>query len=226
MVTFPHLKVNIFLVHRGSPWSVTIDPGREGTPSRQPILLSPSQSHLDSLRKSTEESRLFTRANLVLRPALLRWGWVLLKRTRILSGIQLTAYFIEIFVVETKRFVSSFVNVTLTRQTCGQRSSRAAESKRRAIGNYFSTDKSFRFHNKNFDEIRCKLYSTENPRSFEKYPTPPQIDFFIWEKIAMDLIDFWRFFAIFCDFFLGNQIRHREKTEEDCKDLLPSLFPF
>ena len=32
---------------------------------------------------------------------------------------------------------------------------------------------SFRFHNKNFDEIRCKLDSTENPRSFEKYPTPP-----------------------------------------------------
>ena len=193
--------------------------------------------------------------------------------------------------MDTKRFVSSFVNVTLTRQTCGQRSNRAAESKRRAIGNYFperncymfliskcrwdqdlclcttsvlafgepqrngkfrennvfwrrktlilplrcgfpnastevvysprsrsplhfdfwniqqirsenpfpitrrllsaallerwpqvfprqdhvykTTDESFRFHNKNFDEIRCKLDSTENPRSFEKYPTPP-----------------------------------------------------
>jgi len=44
-----------------------------------------------------------------------------------------------------------------------------------------------------------------------------QIDFFIWEKIAID------FFAIFCDFFLGNQIRHWEKTEEDCKDLLTSV---
>jgi len=35
-----------------------------------------------------------------------------------------------------------------------------------------------------------------------------------------------RFIAIYCDlcdFFLGNQIRHREKTEEDCKDLLPSM---
>ena len=32
-----------------------------------------------------------------------------------------------------------------------------------------------------------------------------------------------RFFAIFLQFFLGNQIRHREKTEEDCKDLLPSM---
>jgi len=41
-VTSPDLQINIFLVHRGSPWSVTIDPAREGTPSRQPILLSPS----------------------------------------------------------------------------------------------------------------------------------------------------------------------------------------
>ena len=40
--------------------------------------------------------------------------------------------------METNRFVGSFVNVILTRQTCGQRSSRAAESKRRALGNYFS----------------------------------------------------------------------------------------
>jgi len=69
---------------------------------------------------------------------LLRWGWVFLERTRILSGIQFTTYFIERFVVETKRFVGSFVNVILKRQTYGQRSSRPAESKRRAIGNYFS----------------------------------------------------------------------------------------
>jgi len=68
----------------------------------------------------------------------LRWGWVFLERTRILSGIQFTTYFIEFFVVETKRFVGSFVNVILTLQTCGQRSSRAAESKRRALGNHFS----------------------------------------------------------------------------------------
>jgi len=65
----------------------------------------------------------------------LRWGWVFLERTRILSGIQFTTYFIEIFVMEMKRFVGSFVNVILTRQTCGQRSSRAAESKHRPIGN-------------------------------------------------------------------------------------------
>jgi len=49
-----------------------------------------------------------------------------------------TYVFIEFFVVETKRFVGSTVNLILTRQTCGQRSSRAAESKRRAVGNYFS----------------------------------------------------------------------------------------
>ena len=65
-------------------------------------------------------------------------GWVYLERARILSGIQFTTYFIEILVVETKRFVGSFVHVILTRQTCGQRSSGAAESKRRALGNYFS----------------------------------------------------------------------------------------
>ena len=45
-----------------------------------------------------------------------------------------TTLFIEIFVVETKGFVGSFVNMILTRQTCGQRSSGAAESKRRALG--------------------------------------------------------------------------------------------
>jgi len=67
----------------------------------------------------------------------LRWGWVFLKRTRILSGIQFTTHFIEICVVETKRFVGSTVHVILARQTCGQRSSKAAESKRRALGNYF-----------------------------------------------------------------------------------------
>jgi len=47
--------------------------------------------------------------------------------------------------------------------------------------------------------------------------------FFIQGKIAIDLIDFFPFIAILCDFFLGNQSRHREKTEEDCKDLLPSM---
>ena len=59
-------------------------------------------------------------------------------RTRILSGIQFTTHFIDFLVVKTKRFVSFFVNVILTRQTCSQRSSTAAESKRQVLGNYFS----------------------------------------------------------------------------------------
>jgi len=67
-----------------------------------------------------------------------RWGWVFLERTPILSGIQFTTHFIDFLVVEMKRFVGSFVNAILTRQTCGQRSSRAAESKCRALGKYFS----------------------------------------------------------------------------------------
>ena len=60
-------------------------------------------------------------------------GWVFLDRTRILSGIKFTTHFIEILVVQTKRFGGRFVNVILTHQTCR----RAAESKRRALGNYF-----------------------------------------------------------------------------------------
>ena len=68
---------------------------------------------------------------------LLRWGWIFLERTRILSGIQFTTYFIEFSDVQTKPFVGSFVNLILTRQTCGQRSSRAAESKHWAPGMYF-----------------------------------------------------------------------------------------
>jgi len=43
----------------------------------------------------------------------LRWGFVFLERTWILSGIQFTTHFIEIFVVETKRFIGSFVHVIL-----------------------------------------------------------------------------------------------------------------
>ena len=39
----------------------------------------------------------------------LRWGWVFLERTQILSGIHFTTHFIDFFVVETKRFVSSSV---------------------------------------------------------------------------------------------------------------------
>jgi len=66
----------------------------------------------------------------------LRWGWVFVEGIDL--NEQYTTYFIESFVVETKQFIGSFVNVILTRQTCGQRSSRAAESKHRGKGNYFS----------------------------------------------------------------------------------------
>ena len=61
------------------------------------------------------------------------WGWVFLERTWILNGMQFTTHCIEFVVVGTKQLVSSTVNVFLTRQTCGQRSSRAAESKRWAL---------------------------------------------------------------------------------------------
>jgi len=56
------------------------------------------------------------------------------RRTQILSGTQFTTHFIELFVVEMKRFVGSTVNVI----SCGQRSSKAAECKHRALGNYLS----------------------------------------------------------------------------------------
>jgi len=39
---------------------------------------------------------------------------------------------------------------------------------------YGTTDESFRFYDKNLDEMRCKLDSTVNARSLDKYPTPPQ----------------------------------------------------
>ena len=63
-----------------------------------------------------------------------RWGWVFLERTWIVSGIQFTTHFIEFFVMETKQFVHSTVNVISTLQTCAQRSNKAAESKHRALG--------------------------------------------------------------------------------------------
>ena len=62
-----------------------------------------------------------------------RWGWVFLERMWILLGIHFTSYFIEFVVVETKRSASSNVNVILTRQICGQRSSTSAGSKRRVV---------------------------------------------------------------------------------------------
>jgi hypothetical protein len=66
-------------------------------------------------------------------------------------------------------------------QSCEQRLAFVFRSPARALAAslplqdhvYKTTDESFRFHSKNFDEMRCKLDSTENSRSFEKYPTSP-----------------------------------------------------
>ena len=65
---------------------------------------------------------------------ILRRGWIFFERTRILHFIR---HFIEFIVVKMKWFVSINVNVIMTRQTCGQRSSRAAGSKRWALENAF-----------------------------------------------------------------------------------------
>ena len=67
----------------------------------------------------------------------LRQGWVFSKPTCVFSGIQFKTYLIEFVVMETKQIARSNSNVTLTRQTCGQRSGMAAGGKRRAIAFYF-----------------------------------------------------------------------------------------
>jgi len=87
--------------------------------------------------------------------AYLRWGCVFLERTRILIGIRFTKHFIIKFVVDMKRFVNSTVNAILTRQTCGQRSNRAAESKRRALENDFPSQ--FAIYSKYQDVIETEM---------------------------------------------------------------------
>ena len=62
-----------------------------------------------------------------------RQGWAWFERTSTFSGIQFTKRFIEFVFVETNKVVRSNTNVIMTRQTCGQRSSRVAGSKRRAL---------------------------------------------------------------------------------------------
>jgi len=54
-------------------------------------------------------------------------------------------------------------------QPCSSAGRRFAESRPR-LQNY---RRIVSFPQQFFDEMRCKLDSTENPRSFEKYPTPP-----------------------------------------------------
>ena len=68
----------------------------------------------------------------------LRQGWVLFKRTCEFAGIHITKHFIEFVLVKTNRLVGSNRHVILTRQACGQRSTRDVGSKRRALPFYFS----------------------------------------------------------------------------------------
>ena len=67
-----------------------------------------------------------------------RWGWVFLARTRILSRFQFAGHFIEFVLLETNQLVGSNPNVILTRQTYGQRSRKAAGSKHRRLAFYCS----------------------------------------------------------------------------------------
>ena len=68
----------------------------------------------------------------------LRQVWVLFQRTCEFNGIQFIKHFSEFVFVETNEVDRSNSNVILTRQTCGHRSSRVAESKRQALALYFS----------------------------------------------------------------------------------------
>jgi len=61
------------------------------------------------------------------------------------SGFQFTKRLIVFVCVETNQIIGSNPNVILTRQTCGQRSNMAAESKRRALALYFSMRICYRF---------------------------------------------------------------------------------
>ena len=70
---------------------------------------------------------------------------MILRRTRILSGIQFTRHFIGFVVVEKQRLVGSNANVILTRETCGQCSSSIAGGKRRALASYFFIRISYMF---------------------------------------------------------------------------------
>jgi len=69
----------------------------------------------------------------------LRQGWVWFEPNFIFRvEFQFTKRLIIFVCVETNQMVGSNPNVILTQQTCGQRSNRAAESKRRALALYFS----------------------------------------------------------------------------------------
>ena len=63
----------------------------------------------------------------------LRWSWIFLKQTQILNRFQCTRHVIEFVFGETNQFVSSNPNVSLTRQTCGQRSNMTTGNKHQAL---------------------------------------------------------------------------------------------
>jgi len=55
---------------------------------------------------------------------------------------------------------------------------------------YITANQFFRFHTNKFNKMPCKLDSTENPHSFEKYPTQPWIC--IWSSSFHNLYFFCR----------------------------------
>jgi len=93
-----------------------------------------------ALRKETYRSR-----NPSGTSPLCTYLFFMFQKERILTGIQLARHFIKFAIAETREFVGSNANVILTRHTCGQRSSRAAGSKHRALGNYFSMRICYKF---------------------------------------------------------------------------------
>ena len=127
---------------------------------------------------------------------LLRWGWVFLKRRRILGGIWFTTHFIEFthaaifFSQVPKKCTDLYISLlyflmlgtynkfarennflvlgVCFAQPCWSASRRFATSE----SHYYRRIVSFPQQQK-FDEMRCKLDSTQNPLSLEKYPTPP-----------------------------------------------------
>jgi len=117
---------------------------------------------------------------------------VFLKRTRILSGIQFTTYFIEFVVVETmtKQFVGSNVNLILTpwRHTYGQRSSMSAGSKRRVLAFYFSIRIWYMFWGlKRKGESDQGLYTTSGSDSLLRFNPPG-----LYKRLALCRADFWQ----------------------------------
>jgi hypothetical protein len=93
---------------------------------------------------------------------------VILERSRILSGIQFARHCIEFVFVEMNQSVGSNLNVILTLQTCGQRSSRVAGSKRRTLVCYFPARIWYMF---SISKCRGELASEKNAPAQCRLPT-------------------------------------------------------